>query len=546
MIVHCYYFDKQTFKDAPNTFLCTVFVLTCLSFFACFQVPFPPAGPSTTGRHPFEPVVGPSTSFQEKLGFPLNLQDFSGNINSSAAHASTFAHGRPPADLFPPVPLQPLHTDKRQLVPDLSTIPMPNIPFIPNFPFSQNLHMPPMPPMPNLGLMQPTHQPMPKSHKKVLDNILSRAESANHKMLRKKLKIEAWSEEELDSLWIGVRRHGCGNWDAMLRDPKLCFSRYRIPEDLAAKWPEEQLKILDESGSKLPKPASGPGLSDEIMGCALRGTRVSGLGMEPPPPRFMSHLTDIQLGFGDLYPGLLSRHMDPLIPINAINETGRKLDANLLPPFLRNSFVQASSGSRDVRSSHAKDAPNVPQESAGLFPGTSTSNDLSGPSGAGSSKSNKLPHWLQDAVSVPPLPPPRAPPAPSLPPAPLLPPAASAVAQSLKLLYGEENSEGRIPPFKIPGPPPPRPKDPRVSLRKRKRREGSKRSAFILNIRAEAGASAGVEAGATSQDLNLNSPSALGLQSRKEAPEKSEDCMESSDHAVLVETIESSSEEDQD
>jgi hypothetical protein len=38
----------------------------------------------------------------------------------------------------------------------------------------------------------------------------------------------------------------------------------------------------------------------------------------------------------------------------------------------------------------------------------------------------------------------------------------------------------------------------------------------------------------------------LGLQSRKEAPEKSEDCMESSDQATIVEIIESSSEEEQD
>lgn len=526
--------------------------------FACFQVPFPPAGPSTTGRHPFEPVAGPSTSFtsfQEKLGFPpINLQDFNSNINNSTAHASNFAHARPPADLFPPVPLQPLHPDKRQLVPDFSTIPMPNIPFIPNFPFSQNLHIPALPPMPNLGQIQLPHQPMPESHKKVLDNILSRAESANHKMLRKKLKIEAWSEEELDSLWIGVRRHGCGSWDAMLRDSKLSFSKYRTPEDLAAKWPEEQLKIFDESGSKLPKPASGSGLSDEMMGRALRGTRVSGLGMEPPPirmeppprmeplpPRFRSRLTDIQLGFGDLYPGLLPPpRMDPIIPINAINETGRKLDTNLLPPFLRNTFVQGSSRSHDVGSSHTRNAPNGPQESASLFPGTSTSNDLSGTSGSGSSKSNKLPHWLQDAVSVPPPPPPTVPPGPSLPP------VASAVAQSLKLLYGEENSEGRIPPFKIPGPPPSRPKDPRVSLKKRKRREESRRSGFLLNIRDGEGARA--EAGTSSQDLNLNlnCPSALAHESRKEVSEKPEDRGESSDQAALVETIDSSSEEERD
>lgn len=381
----------------------------------------------------------------------------------------------------------------------------------------------------------------------MLDNILSRAESANNKMLRKRLKIEAWSEEELDSLWIGVRRHGRGNWDTMLRDPKLSFSKYRTPEDLAAKWPEEQMKIFDESGSKLPKPpSSGPGLPDEMLVRALRGgTRNSGIGMEPPPPRFRSHLTDIQLGFGDLYPGLLPPRMDPMGQINAIKETGSKIDPNLLPPFLRNTFVQGSSTtSRDVGvgSSHARNAPNGPQESANFLPGTSTSKDLSGTSAAGSSKSNKLPHWLQNAVSVPPPPPP--PPPPPVPAGPSLPPVASAVAQSLKLLYGEANSEGRIPPFKIPGPPPSRPKDPRLSLRKRKKREESKKNGSLLRIGVGSGSGAGV--GATSQDLNLNSPSTLGHELRKETPEKSEDRMESSDQAALVETIESSSEEEQD
>ncbi|PKA59213.1 hypothetical protein AXF42_Ash001306 [Apostasia shenzhenica] len=52
-----------------------------------------------------------------------------------------------------------------------------------------------------------------------------------------------WSEEELDFLWIGVRRHGTENWDAMLRDPKLRFAPSRIPEDLALQWVKEQRKL---------------------------------------------------------------------------------------------------------------------------------------------------------------------------------------------------------------------------------------------------------------------------------------------------------------
>ncbi|KAL5538838.1 hypothetical protein UlMin_045137 [Ulmus minor] len=53
-----------------------------------------------------------------------------------------------------------------------------------------------------------------------------------------------WTEEELDFLWIGVRRHGRGNWNSMLRDPRLHFSPWRVARDLAERWEEEQSKLL--------------------------------------------------------------------------------------------------------------------------------------------------------------------------------------------------------------------------------------------------------------------------------------------------------------
>ncbi|KAM1251214.1 hypothetical protein FF1_033735 [Malus domestica] len=40
-----------------------------------------------------------------------------------------------------------------------------------------------------------------------------------------------WSEEELDFLWMGVRRYGRDNWNAMLRDPRLHFSPRRVARD---------------------------------------------------------------------------------------------------------------------------------------------------------------------------------------------------------------------------------------------------------------------------------------------------------------------------
>lgn len=54
-----------------------------------------------------------------------------------------------------------------------------------------------------------------------------------------------WSEEELDYLWIGVRRHGRENWDAILRDRRLRFSPWRVAKDLAMQWEEEQCKLLN-------------------------------------------------------------------------------------------------------------------------------------------------------------------------------------------------------------------------------------------------------------------------------------------------------------
>lgn len=44
-----------------------------------------------------------------------------------------------------------------------------------------------------------------------------------------------WTEDELDCLWIGFRRYK-DNWDAMLRDPLLKFSRYKTSEDLSNRW----------------------------------------------------------------------------------------------------------------------------------------------------------------------------------------------------------------------------------------------------------------------------------------------------------------------
>ncbi|BAT83552.1 Protein CHROMATIN REMODELING 4 [Vigna angularis] len=95
---------------------------------------------------------------------------------------------------------------------------------------------------PNRKLSHPRNQV-------VFDNIVRRTRALNERgKFQEYLKPHPimWSEEELDFLWIGVRRHGRGNWDAMLRDPRLRFSPSRVAGDLAERWEAEQLKLLND------------------------------------------------------------------------------------------------------------------------------------------------------------------------------------------------------------------------------------------------------------------------------------------------------------
>ncbi|CAI8584641.1 unnamed protein product [Vicia faba] len=101
------------------------------------------------------------------------------------------------------------------------------------------------------GLCQSStnRKPLLLRHKALLDNIISKTRALNERgNFQENLKPHPimWSEEELDFLWIGVRRHGRGNWDAMLRDPRLRFSPLRKPWDLAERWEEEQSKLLKD------------------------------------------------------------------------------------------------------------------------------------------------------------------------------------------------------------------------------------------------------------------------------------------------------------
>ena len=87
--------------------------------------------------------------------------------------------------------------------------------------------------------------------------------------------------------WIGVRRYGIHDWNAMLRDTRLRFSNSRMPEDLAKQWDKEQKKLLSS--------ALGPAPPLHIAEGYLGRASCSGCSKSP----FVGAQTELSLG--DVY-----------------------------------------------------------------------------------------------------------------------------------------------------------------------------------------------------------------------------------------------------
>ncbi|KAG6526841.1 protein CHROMATIN REMODELING 4-like isoform X3 [Zingiber officinale] len=475
------------------------------------------------GYFPFYPVVPTSerslmdglgsasfASFQEKLGLP-NLMIDDKLVPRFPLPSKSWM--KPPADLLPSLSLgmQSIEGSFQEFP---SMPPLPNFKQRPTDILKKKQKMFDLPSMNGLGSVQGMHPSFLENQHILLDNAMMQTQSVK-KLFKKRAKADVWSEDELDALWIGVRRHGRGNWDIMLEDPKLKFAEYRTAEDLSLRWSEEQQKIMDApafSAPKSSKPLPLPGISDDMMNRALLGSKFSSIGGERP--KSLPHLTDIQLGCRDLkssFPGI-----DQLDHISRIDENLSKISPWQLS-YLRSNYAGSSTGGLDglERSGlpfnprfqdnyTAKLGMNVPSSSAlynreveyrskSLFlPGAmdnslnplhgfnsaanysesnvgmpletqkqilhdfSSKNDI----GVGSSNANKLPHWLREAVN----PAPSRVPEPELPS--VLPPSITAIAYSVRLLYGEDKT---IPPFSIPGPPPIQPKDPRRILKRRRK-----------------------------------------------------------------------------
>ncbi|GFP84182.1 protein chromatin remodeling 4 [Phtheirospermum japonicum] len=409
---------------------------------------------------------------------------------------------------------------------------LPMLPLLPNFKYNNNGQQGQE--MAQSRQLPPAFSSFPENHRKVLENILLRtgagAAAGSSSLMRKKPRMDIWSEDELDYLWIGVRRHGRGNWEAMLLDPRLKFSKFKTPEDLSARWEEEQLKILDAPPP--PKPAANnnmllPGISGEMLARALHGTSPDGMMAARAlhgakynnggPLKSQSHLTDMRLG---LTAGNSSAQPPSDLPPPHLNWSSfpDKFSRDLFaarsfassssnppnePAFLLNSLGTSCLNSLGVQQQQQREAAATTSGLGGMLRNEpSRGKEVVGTGRHASSPKGTLPHWLRAAVNVKTT-------NPELNNVP--PPALTAIAQSVRVLYGRGSS--RIPPFVVPGPPPPKPRDPLRGLKRRKKKKKTTTKEGRMSKSCEGGSTsaAGVEpneaSGLPCPDVKMTSPS---------------------------------------
>ncbi|XP_073102648.1 uncharacterized protein [Elaeis guineensis] len=121
-----------------------------------------------------------------------------------------------------------------------------------------------------------------------------------------KSNADEWSEEELDFLWIGVRRYGVNNWNAMLRDPKLCFMNSRVAEDLAERWNLEQSKLLNGTLLQPGRPSEPdisllPFMNDSWLAKPIPSNHYGGNGTWSARSEFPVLTAEPKLSLGGIY-----------------------------------------------------------------------------------------------------------------------------------------------------------------------------------------------------------------------------------------------------
>lgn len=222
-------------------------------------------------------------------------------------------------------------------------------------------------------------------HRQMLDSIVSRAKALSGRGTMQdefKPNTTMWSEEELDNLWIGVRRHGRDNWDAMLQDPRLRFSPWKVARDLAERWEEEQSKLMSAMHVSRFKYSNKKNVSSNFT-CNFLGPKEGIWG---------EHMTDeTQLSLGNVY------------ALREGNGSNR--------PYFRTSFIQ-NIGTEHIQRPFFYPRRGYYSDCQGEKYDWESFNYLEWETMARSNPSTDdpttcleakctLPHWLREAVSTP-------------------------------------------------------------------------------------------------------------------------------------------------
>ncbi|KAJ6840878.1 uncharacterized protein M6B38_119285 [Iris pallida] len=193
-----------------------------------------------------------------------------------------------------------------------------------------------------------------------------------------------WSEDELDFLWIGVRRHGIGNWNGMLRDPRLHFVESRTAEDLATQWDIEQRKLLHETFVQPLNLSSvyhsSHAMDDDSLARQAATNQFSSGNVWPHAGSEFPILTsETRISLGDSYPR--TRNFFHSWGAGRVNTLAG--ESSSTSTFLGNFPIRMQSTRYDWEASTSQQKPNE------IFTHEDTS---AGPSSA-------LPQWLKDALN---------------------------------------------------------------------------------------------------------------------------------------------------
>ncbi|KAI3885855.1 hypothetical protein MKX03_020994 [Papaver bracteatum] len=253
--------------------------------------------------------------------------------------------------------------------------------------------------------------------RQILDSITAKAlrESQGCSLGQLKGDPKIWSDEELDFLWVGVRRHGKGNWDSILRDPRLRFSRFRDATDLAERWYLERLNLLNTNSHDIDY--------DFLSRKRSIGSQCNSKYHAEGPPGTLTDET--RLSLGDTYvqrqlnwfdvPGItqmltsggISERMSPVGNSKLTHSVLQRIGTKQL--HIPSRRQRKSHSNANYRRQRYATGPSVllqnPYEKLGvrrgLFNSTGDGSLLREgmPSGIRESGSN-LPHWLKEVVNM--------------------------------------------------------------------------------------------------------------------------------------------------